>query len=156
MLKHLKNNLKRYIVIGILLIVLLGYFFMPQSFNVNGEEKVYIQIDKEIEGINCYYVLNEQEINSLVKILEKSKFYRGAAKPERMFSNKTIHVTIQGDLSPIITIYYDNQKTFVWSYISTGILFDGYYRISNSTEVRRFIENIVNGKITEFLKIPTQ
>lgn len=155
MLKHLKLYKKLYVTILILLLILIGYFFWPKTFKISNKEQVYIQINKEIEGTNYYYVLNEQELRNFIKTLKKSKFYHGVSRPERMFADKSIHVTVQGGLSPIITIYYDNDKVYVWASISNQMVLNVYYRISNKEEIKNYIENIVHTKKSEFVKVPT-
>ena len=72
-----------------------------------------------------------------------------------MFADKSIHVTVQGGLSPIITIYYDNDKVYVWASISNQMVLNVYYRISNKEEIKNYIENIVHTKKSEFVKVPT-
>lgn len=156
MLKYLKNYRKIYTILGIIIVILSVYFFWPKTFKVNSEDHLIIQIDKEINHVGCSYELNEQEINNFVKILEKSKFRHGVSKPERMFSDRSTHIIVNGGGgSPIITTYYDTDKTYVFANISEGIFLNMYHRISNKDEIRKFVENIVNTKISEFGKIPS-
>ena len=100
------------------------------------------------------YVLNEQEIGDFVKILKKSKFCHGVSRPDRMFAYNSIHITVQGGLSPLITIYYDTDK-YIFANISTRIFLNIYYRINNKEEIKNYIEHIVNTKNAEFEKIPS-
>lgn len=156
MIKHLKNHGKLYIGIAAVLIAVFIYFFLPRTFKLSDEEKIYIQIDKEIDGISHYYVLNEQETDELTAIFKKSRFYRGVSKPDNMFSDKSVHVIVQGNLSPIIRIYYDTEKTYVFANISTGMFLNIHHRISNSKEIKNFVETILNTKTNEFTKTPVK
>jgi hypothetical protein len=131
----------------------LSYFFWPQSFKISNKDQVYIQIDKQIEGIDHNYVLNEQEVKELVNILEKSKICRGVSRPDQMFAGKSIRVIVDGGLSTIITIYYDANKTYIFANNFTGIFFNVYYRISNKEDIKNYIEDVVNTRIDEFKKV---
>ncbi len=156
MRKHFKNYRKAYTVLGILIIILLGYFFYPLTFKVMKGDQVYIHISKEIEGKSYTYDLNDQEISDFVNILEKSKFYRGVSKPEHMFAGKSLDIRVIGGLGPLITIYYDTDKTYIFANISTGPFYNVYYRISNKADIRKFTENLVNSKSKEFIQVPIQ
>jgi hypothetical protein len=156
MQQHLKTYRKVYSVLVILIILLLSYFFWTKTFKVSDEEKIHVHIDKQINGISCNYEFNQQEVRDFVKILEKAKFRRGVSRPDRMFADKSIHVIVQGNLGPIITIYYDDDKTYVFANISTPHFLNVYYRISNKKEIREFIEKIVVIKSDEFVKAPIQ
>ncbi len=155
MVKHLKIYKKLYLPILILLVIILGYFFWPQRFKISSKKQVYIQINKEIEGTDYHYALNEQEISNFIEILKKAKFYHGVSRPDHIFAGKSTSVIVQGGLSPIITIYYENDKVYVWAKISNRIILNSYYRISNKEEIKNLIENIVLTKKSEFVKIPT-
>ena len=146
MRKHFKNYRKFYTIIGILIVIVIGYFFWPQTFNVSDEENVMISINRIIEGQYDDYELNTQEVSDFVQILEKSKFYRGVSRPEHMFAGKSLDIRVIGGLGPLITIYYDTDKTYVFANISTGPFLNVYYRISNKEEIRKYVENIVNTK----------
>jgi len=150
LLKHLKDYKKLYIAIGVIILILLVYFFWPLSFKASNKEQISIQIVKVINGTRNYYELNEQEVSDFVKILEKSKFYRGTSSPERMFGDKNVTALVCGGISPNITIYYDTDKTYVFATISTSIFKNMDYRISNKEEIKDYIEHIVNTKISEF------
>ena len=154
MLRHLKNYRKFYALLSIIVIILTAYFFWPTTFKVSSEDHLIIQISKDINHVNCSYELNEQEVSEFVKILEKARFCHGVSKPDRMFSEKVVDVKVSGsDLSPDIRIYYDTDKTYVLANISKGVFRNMYYRISKKHEIRKFVENIVNTKISEFKKI---
>jgi hypothetical protein len=153
MLKNLKNNKIIYITL-VIVIIILGYFFWPRTFKVSNRDKISISIEKDIEDTGYYYVFNEQEINDFVKILKKSRFCHGVSRPDRMFAGKSIYVRVIGGLSPGITIYYDDDKTYVFANISDGIFLNVYYRISNKDDIKSYIENIVNTKKAEFEKVP--
>lgn len=157
MLKYLKSKRQIYIGIGIILIVLIICFFIPHTFHTNNEKGILIQIQKGIDGILYSYKLNEQEVADFVAILEKSKFYRGVSEPEMRFSDKSVDIIINGSgsINPIIEIYYDTDRTYISANISKGIFLNVRYRISNATQVKEFIENIVNVKTNEFEIIPS-
>ncbi len=154
MFKCLKNYKKLYIVIGVIILILLVYFFWPLSFKANNMEQISITIVKVINGTRDYYELNEQEVSDFAKILEKSKFYRGTTTPERMFRDKCVTALVCGGISPNITIYYDTDKTYVFATISTSIFKNMDYRISNKDEINDYIEQTVNTEISEFKEFP--
>jgi hypothetical protein len=69
MRKHFKNYRRFYTIIGILIIIVIGYFFWPQTFNVSDEENVMISINRVIEGKYLDYELNTQEVSDFVQLL---------------------------------------------------------------------------------------
>lgn len=147
--------LKKYkaIYIGfIVLILTLGYFFWPITFKENNLNQDII-LHKYNEGILYDYNLNEQEIVELHNLIKKSKFYHGVFRPDSMFSDKLIDFRVPGKTSPIISIYYDVNKTYVFANISNKLKLNDYYRISNKNEIKNYIENIINIRATEFEKI---
>jgi hypothetical protein len=155
-LNMMKNKKKIYIALVFLIIMILfGYFFWPKIYKVNYEDIVFLSINTTIEGIPHYYDLNEQEISDFVKILEKTKFYHGVSKPDRMFGDKYFKVRVTGCLFPTISIYYDTDKTYVFAKTSGKFFSNVYYRISNKNEIKNYIEKIINTKITEFKKVPS-
>ncbi|MFT4146126.1 MAG: hypothetical protein QM644_16875 [Mobilitalea sp.] len=156
MRKHFKNYRRFYTILGMLIIILLVYFFLPRTFKVSDEENVMIDISKEIEGSRHFYELNAQEVSDFVKTLEKSRFYRGVSRPEHTFADKSINVMVVGGLGPLITIYYNTDKTYVYANISTGPFLNVYHRISNQEDIVKFVEDIVNTKTEEFVQVPTQ
>lgn len=72
-----------------------------------------------------------------------------------MFAGKSTYIFVNGGgLSPIITIYYDTDKTYVFANISNRVFLNGYYRISNNEEIRDYIENLINAQFYRFEKVP--
>lgn len=141
-----------YACLIIIAIVFLVYFFWPTTYRSSNLDQDII-LHKYTDGIAYDYQLNVQEINDLVGILEKSKFYHGVLRPDSMSSDRLIDFRVPGKVSPIISIYYDTNKTYVFANISDKIKLNDYYRISNKDEIRKFIENIVNTKAAEFKQV---
>lgn len=137
------------------IIVLLIYFFWPIPFKISKEDNNFIRIYKDIEGTHCYYDLNEQEINDFIKILEKSKFRHGVFRPDDMIGDKLISVNVHAGSNPMIEIYYNNNRVYVYAIIPNFLNLNNYYRISNKDEIRSYIEKIINSKTSEFEKPPS-
>ncbi len=150
----LKKSKKVYVVL-VIIILFLGYFFWPKTFKESNPDQVSINITKYTEGISYDYHLNKHEVNDFAKILEKSKFYHGVSRPDRMFGDKLIGISvIGGGGSFFIEIYNDTNKTYVFANISNKIILNDYYRISNKDEIRTYIENIIDTRTAEFEKTP--
>lgn len=145
---------KMFYVVLVILVLLTGYFFWPTTYK-EGNSNQDIIIHKYWNGISYDYHLNNEEASALIKILKKSKFYHGVFRPGRMVGDKLIDFRIPGSVSPIIMIYYDTNKTYVFANISNKLILNDYYRISNKNDIRFFIENIIDAKATEFENIST-
>jgi hypothetical protein len=142
----LRNTKKVCLTLVIIIIIILCYYFLPRTFKVSNGNKISAIVEKDIDGLPHNYSLNEQEVHDLTKILEKSKFRHGVSRPNLTFADKSISVIVNGGgLNPIIKIYYDDDKVFVYANISNR-----FYRISNKEEIKNYIENIVNTNTTEF------
>jgi hypothetical protein len=137
------------VLVFLIIILLLGYFFWPQSFQVGGENQISFKIYKDADNRKYTYILNKQEANDFAKLLDKSKLYHGVTIPKRIKSNKILYVRLEGGLSTIISIYYDTNKTYVFAQIPSKI--SPNYRISNEEEIKQFIEKIVDAKNAEFM-----
>lgn len=149
----MKKLKKGHIVIILLLVMLLCYFFWPRTFHTRAENEVHAYLDKAMGNGISNYELNEQEVNGLVKILEKSKFRHGVSIPDHMFADKYVGMSINGgDPSIDIEIYYDTDKTYVFSMLTPGWPMNGHYRISNKDEIRKYLENLIDTKTAEFEK----
>jgi len=150
MLQNLINNKKIYIPLA-LIIIILGYFYWPQTFKNINEDQASISISKDIDGKTCYYDFSDQEVKDFIKILEKSKFCHGVSWPDRTFADKSVSVSMICDLGSIrISIYYDTDKTYTSALLPTEIILNNRYRISNKDEISNYIENIINTKNAEF------
>ncbi|MDF2844286.1 MAG: hypothetical protein K0R00_2712 [Herbinix sp.] len=137
------------VLVFLIIILLLWYFFWPQSFQVGGENQISFKIYKDADNRKYTYILNKQEANDFAKLLDKSKLYHGVTIPKRIKSNKILYVRLEGGLSTIISIYYDTNKTYVFAQIPSKI--SPNYRISNEEEIKQFIEKIVDAKNAEFM-----
>lgn len=141
-----------YIALTVVIILILGYFFWPLTFKESNLNQDII-IHKYSEGIPYDYQLNEQEVSELIKLVKEAKFYHGVSRPDSMFSDKLVDFRVPGNISPIISIYYDDDKSYVFANISNNFIFNGYYRISNKDKIKNYIENIIDTRTTEFEKV---
>jgi hypothetical protein len=150
----LKKTKKIYSVLVpfIIIVMLFSYYFWPLSFKLGDKDQISFEIYKDIDNRKCTYDLDKQEVSDFVRLLKKFRLYHGVSRPDVTISDKIIDVRVVGGLSPIISIYYDTNKTYVYAKIPSNI--KPYYRISNKNEIRSFIENIVDTKNAEFKPKP--
>lgn len=132
---------KTFIIIAILVVILvfLIYFLLPVNLSEINTANVKIHISNSAG----YYILNQSEVETFINIINNSSFYRGASRPELIFGDRMMYVHING-YSPNLTmimIYSDENHTYIYSQISTKFG-DVYCRVSNSSEIRQYIEEI--------------